>query len=462
VPSQPSPAPTCGEEPTWEIGSQLRRMIRPDLASRRGRRPAHMRRASPVPRSTRAGIGFRGVGKPASPRARSVEPRPPRVGVCPPPRLCDRGRRHLPATAPGSSPSAARVSSPASHAMSWESRSRPSGSASRPRTWISITTTVASPPRRPSTPRSRPKGSSWWVARGADRRGTTRCRGPCRPPSMWHAIFLRPETSTASKPTGARSGRGGAPRCSCRAEEVRHYFASWSFSLITYKALVISDRLTEFYPDLAADGLRRPARGVPQPLLHQHRAGVGARAAVPSAVPQRRDQHAARQRERACRRAVGLGTEEVGSARRISSARCTIPTTPTRGSSTPRSSCSCTGAATSVTRWRCSCPRRGRANATDRATCATSTATTRCLTDPWDGPAGLVFTDGTRVGASLDRNGLRPLRWQVATTVWWCARPRWARCRSRARRRCGAAGSARARCCASIPARRSRCRTTPP
>src|SRR5258708_38964414 len=30
--------------------------------------------------------------------------------------------------------------------------------------------------------------------------------------------------------------------------------------------------------------------------------------------------------------------------------------------------------------------------------------------EPWDGPAGLIFTDGFRVGASLDRNGLRPLR----------------------------------------------------
>ncbi len=33
-----------------------------------------------------------------------------------------------------------------------------------------------------------------------------------------------------------------------------------------------------------------------------------------------------------------------------------------------------------------------------------------CLVEPWDGPAGLVFTDGQRVAASLDRNGLRPLR----------------------------------------------------
>jgi glutamate synthase (ferredoxin) len=36
------------------------------------------------------------------------------------------------------------------------------------------------------------------------------------------------------------------------------------------------------------------------------------------------------------------------------------------------------------------------------------------LVEPWDGPAGLVFTDGTTSGAALDRNGLRPLR--VAVT----------------------------------------------
>ena len=36
------------------------------------------------------------------------------------------------------------------------------------------------------------------------------------------------------------------------------------------------------------------------------------------------------------------------------------------------------------------------------------------LVEPWDGPAGVVFTDGRVVGAALDRNGLRPLRWAVA------------------------------------------------
>jgi glutamate synthase domain-containing protein 2/glutamate synthase domain-containing protein 1/glutamate synthase domain-containing protein 3 len=36
-----------------------------------------------------------------------------------------------------------------------------------------------------------------------------------------------------------------------------------------------------------------------------------------------------------------------------------------------------------------------------------------CLTEPWDGPAGLVFTDGRLVGAVLDRNGLRPMRFEA-------------------------------------------------
>ena len=36
------------------------------------------------------------------------------------------------------------------------------------------------------------------------------------------------------------------------------------------------------------------------------------------------------------------------------------------------------------------------------------------LLEPWDGPAGVVFTDGRVVGAALDRNGLRPLRYAVA------------------------------------------------
>jgi len=36
-----------------------------------------------------------------------------------------------------------------------------------------------------------------------------------------------------------------------------------------------------------------------------------------------------------------------------------------------------------------------------------------CFTEPWDGPAGLVFTDGRTIAAGLDRNGLRPSRYKL-------------------------------------------------
>ncbi len=37
------------------------------------------------------------------------------------------------------------------------------------------------------------------------------------------------------------------------------------------------------------------------------------------------------------------------------------------------------------------------------------------LIEPWDGPACVTFTDGTVLGAVLDRNGLRPGRWWLTT-----------------------------------------------
>jgi glutamate synthase (NADPH) large chain len=36
-----------------------------------------------------------------------------------------------------------------------------------------------------------------------------------------------------------------------------------------------------------------------------------------------------------------------------------------------------------------------------------------CMMEPWDGPAGVAFTDGRKLGAVLDRNGLRPARYYI-------------------------------------------------
>jgi glutamate synthase (NADPH/NADH) large chain len=38
-----------------------------------------------------------------------------------------------------------------------------------------------------------------------------------------------------------------------------------------------------------------------------------------------------------------------------------------------------------------------------------------CMMEPWDGPASISFTDGKIIGATLDRNGLRPSRYCVTT-----------------------------------------------
>ena len=38
--------------------------------------------------------------------------------------------------------------------------------------------------------------------------------------------------------------------------------------------------------------------------------------------------------------------------------------------------------------------------------------------EPWDGPAAVAFTDGRIIGATLDRNGLRPGRWMETKDGW--------------------------------------------
>jgi glutamate synthase domain-containing protein 2/glutamate synthase domain-containing protein 1/glutamate synthase domain-containing protein 3 len=43
------------------------------------------------------------------------------------------------------------------------------------------------------------------------------------------------------------------------------------------------------------------------------------------------------------------------------------------------------------------------------------------LLEQWDGPAALGFSDGIVAGATLDRNGLRPLRWAITEDGWFVA-----------------------------------------
>ncbi len=165
-------------------------------------------------------------------------------------------------------------------------------------------------------------------------------------------------------------------------------------------------------------------------------AGVGARAAVPLPVPQRRDQHDPGQRAPDARARRCSAPRRSGSARRTCSAR------PRPGRLRLRQDRR--GARAARARW-ARCPPRGvdarargvgrRARPRPRRARLLPLPRVRSSSRGTARP-GLIFTDGRRVGAALDRNGLRPMRWQ--------------RTRRRGRRvllrgRCGAAHGPRAR-----------------
>ena len=64
--------------------------------------------------------------------------------------------------------------------------------------------------------------------------------------------------------------------------------------------------------------------------------------------------------------------------------------------------------------------------------------------EPWDGPAGVVLTDGRYAACTLDRNGLRPARFVITKNRHLTIASETGRLGLRARR-CGAQGQARTR-----------------
>jgi len=198
----------------------------------------------------------------------------------------------------------------------------------------------------------------------------------------------------------------------CRAAAVRHYFASWSFATVVYKALVMSDGLSAFYPDLAAADFEAahcvfhsrfstnttPAWERAQPFRYLcHNGEINTL---------RGNEHRMAARGRLGTEDAGLGPEELFSplldpedsdSGKLDSAVELL----VRGGRDVRH----TLAMLVPEAWEGS--RELPADVRDFFRYHA------CLAEPWDGPAGLVFTDGRVAGAALDRNGLRPLRFQV-------------------------------------------------
>ncbi len=229
---------------------------------------------------------------------------------------------------------------------------------------------------------------------------------------MRQAFLLRPAglDTTEVDRSAYRARRAAEARC--REAGARAYFASWSFATITYKALVISDRLTAFYPDLAADDFAAPL------AIFHSRFSTNTMPAWERAQPFRLLCHNGEintvegNENRMVARGVlgtvaaGLGPEEQfrplfdphdSDSGKLDAAIELLM----RGGRDVRHAIAMT------------VPEAWEGQRDLAPGVRDFFRYHACLSDPWDGPAGLVFTDGRRVGAALDRNGLRPMRWQA-------------------------------------------------
>ena len=231
-------------------------------------------------------------------------------------------------------------------------------------------------------------------------------------PAMLQAVIVRPEgvDEVEAERRALRARRRA--EALCREAGVRHYFPSWSFATVVYKGLVISDRIPLFFPDLADADVEAPLA-----VFHQ-RFSTNTTPAWERAQPFRYLCHNGEintlkgNEHRLLARSV-LGTEDSGLGAEDLFRPVVDPDDSdsgkldgvvellTRGGRDIRHAV----AMVIPEAW------EGQRDLPPAA--RDFFRYHACLQEPWDGPAGVVFTDGRRVGAALDRNGLRPLRWQL-------------------------------------------------
>ena len=143
--------------------------------------------------------------------------------------------------------------------------------------------------RRPADPRG--LGES---ALGQHARSSARRSSPARPASPAARTRTSPSSAACTSPAAWSRRPSSAAPCPAAAS---FYVPSMSCRTIVYKGMLNASQLLTFYPDLLDERLRERGRPRPLAVLHQHLPVVGPRAPVPLHQPQRRDQHAARQRQ---------------------------------------------------------------------------------------------------------------------------------------------------------------------
>ncbi len=181
---------------------------------------------------------------------------------------------------------------------------------------------------------------------------------------------------------------------------------------VVYKGLLTPSQLPAFYADLRDPDFESSVRDLSPALLHQYPAQLVAGAALPFRGPQRRDQHHQRQPALAAREVARPACASLDFRMKFD---CWKIGSATRPASIMDSNCFCarlTARRRPCSRWFL---RRGSVLPKPRPNCETFLRSDPACRKPWDGPAALIFTDGCTVGAKLDRNGLRPLRYTLTS-----------------------------------------------
>ncbi|MGH2790121.1 MAG: glutamate synthase large subunit [Actinomycetota bacterium] len=227
-------------------------------------------------------------------------------------------------------------------------------------------------------------------------------------PAVEQAIVLRPLGTDPDE--GERRAFRARRRVEqqARAQNVRLYVASFSFRTITYKGLVAADRLADFYPDLT------DARYEAWFSLFHQRFATNTTPTWERAQPFRFLAHNGEINTIRGNVALTRAREgRLGSAD-LAPEELLRPVIDEEGSDS------------AILDEALELLARGGRDVRHAASMLIPSAWQSvsdldpsvrdffryhaCLVEPWDGPAGLVFTDGERVAAALDRNGLRPLR----------------------------------------------------
>jgi glutamate synthase domain-containing protein 2/glutamate synthase domain-containing protein 1/glutamate synthase domain-containing protein 3 len=213
-------------------------------------------------------------------------------------------------------------------------------------------------------------------------------------PRIEQLVLLQPLGTTPDE------AEDRAHRARRRAERAGGaYIASLSFRTVTYKALCAADQLAAFYPDLGDSAL-----AVPFGVFHQ-RFSTNTAPSWERAQPFRLLCHNgeinAIDGNLNWMRARGLGTE-IDADGSDSSMLDNALELLVRGGRDVRHAMAML------------LPEAWQGNPQLDEDVRSFYRYHSTLLEPWDGPAGVVFTDGRVVGAALDRNGLRPLRYAVA------------------------------------------------